>query len=455
MRWLLALVLALLLAGCVSQSGPNAPAALPEDPGDVLRFVSTAVSQDAPGAEPVIASAPDGALYVEGIGATLVGATRTNVNKAWRSLDDGATWVDITPPALGEHRSNDGFIAVDKGGRVYVANVASLTLQMFRSEDQGRTWTPLPIPHLPLLMHRHWIVPTGDATLHVTIEALPPSFAPALGGAPALPGSVPQNEGLWYMRSDDRGDTWTVPVQIDPLVNFAGQGNLVVDVAGEKLYELRYADRDGALTPTYEQGQWYLLASEDGGATWERREAFPLTSELASAVEPLALDPAGTLYMAWSQERDGTSLLHLASSRDGGRTWSAPRLLGDAGATQSMPWIAPRNAGELALVWYQADVHGTASKVNASWFAHAGWISGADTDRPILASARATPEAVHEGNICARGPACGRGEDRRLLDYPWVVVGPDGRAHGVVASTKWDRPSAFAVYVGEAARPAG
>ncbi|HEV8361379.1 MAG TPA: sialidase family protein [Candidatus Thermoplasmatota archaeon] len=402
-----------------------------------------AVSTEWPGAEPVIASASDGTLYIEGLG----GSAQGNVNKAWRSTDDGATWVDITPPLVGERPTNDGFLAVGNRDTVYVQNVWGLTFQLFRSDDRGATWLLLPTPKLPLLMHRNWIVPLGDATLHVVMEALPPSFAPALVGGPQLPLATP-NEGLWYLRSDDRGLTWTVPRQIDPVVNFAGQGNLVVSQDGQALYVLRYEDERGS-DPSYERGLWYLLASEDGGATWERRDAFALTSELASAVEPLALDPTGTLYMAWSQALDGRSQLHFATSRDGGMSWSAPRLLAPSSGTQAMPWLASPASGELRVVWYEADANVTAPKADAPWFAHAARITGADTDAPAVAAQRVTPEPVHEGNICAKGPACGQGEDRRLLDYPWIVVGPDGRSHLVVASTEWDLPSAFAVYAGE------
>jgi hypothetical protein len=107
------------------------------------------------------------------------------------------------------------------------------------------------------------------------------------------------------------------------------------------------------------------------------------------------------------------------------------------------------------MLWYAADVHGTAASVNASWFVDAGWLTGADTTAPQLRSARVTPVAVHEGNVCAKGPACQQGEDRRLLDYPWLDLDAEGRAHLVFASTKWDKLSAFAVYAGEASAPAG
>lgn len=433
----LALLGAASLAGCFG-AGPKAP--LDDGAGDgplvPALDAPVIVSKDWPGAEPVIAIASDGTLYVEGIGSN---DGLNIVNKVFRSTDDGATWTDVTPPGLGQEGSNDGFLAVGNGDRVYVVNVFSLTFQLFRSDDRGATWIPLPAPHLPLLMHRNWVVPVGESTLHVVVEALPPSFL-----VPPL--TLAANEGLWYLRSHDRGLTWTVPVQIDPLINFAGQSNLVADREGTHLYVARYADEKGPNEPTYLRGLWYLIASEDGGATWQRRDMFPLTSELAAAVPSLALDDRGTLYFAWSQDVEGASQLHLARSTDGGRTWGPPLLPVPTDGTQSMPWIDARAPGELGLVWYEADEPGRASKIDAPWFVEYALLAGADGDRPRAHVARATPDPVHEGNICARGPACGGGEDRSLLDYIWLEFGPDRRAHFVVGSTKWDRPTAFPVY---------
>ncbi|MCA1812434.1 MAG: glycoside hydrolase [Halobacteriales archaeon] len=437
-------LVALLCAGCTVPAGPLTAPASDAWP----RFAaSLPVSRDLPGAEPVVAVANDGTVYVEGIGTTLLDGQRTNVNKAWRSDDGGAHWLDITPPLLGQERSNDGFLAL-QGSTVFVSNVFSLTLDLYRSEDKGQDWTPVPVPHIPLLMHRHWLVPVGSA-LHLVVEALPPAFLPFLAGQPPpVPATGTPNEGLWYLRSNDGGLTWEAPVQIDPNVNFAGQGNLVASADGQKLYVLRYADADGALTPSYQQGQWYVLASEDGGSTWQRRDAFPLTTELASAVEPLALLRDGTLAMAWSQLVANHSLLHLATSADGGRHWSKPMLLGQGAVTQAQPWLAA-HADRVGLVWYQADVPGPAAKVNASW---SGWyadITGLGGALPQLHATRVAPD-VHHGNICARGPACGPGEDRRLLDYPWLAFGLDGTAHAVWASTEWEKPSAFTVFAREA-----
>jgi hypothetical protein len=414
------------------------------------------VSKAYSGAEPVIAAARDGTLYVEGVGVGPDPRLGDVIqNKVSRSTDDGRTWSDVTPPALGEDGSLDGFMTVGNGDSVYASNAAGTTFQLFRSDDKAATWTLLDVPRLPLSIHRHWYVASGPSTLFVVLEALPPAYWAYFASGrdpPAQPDDAP-NQGLWFLRSDDKGATWTVPQQIDTIPNFGGQGELVASPDGRSLYVPRYDEGDG-FEKTYANGTWYLLSSHDGGSTWKRSPMVRLTGSLSTTIPPLALDDAGRLFFAWSQQVENTSRIQYTFSRDQGASWATPRALpGDAG-TDAMVWARARGDGNLSLLWYRADVYGQASKVNASWFVEYAEISAADTDAPSVVEQRVTPDEVHHGNICARATSCGPDEDRSLLDYPWMDFTSDGRAHLVFPSTKWTNPyDAFAVVAVQAARP--
>jgi hypothetical protein len=193
-----------------------------------------------------------------------------------------------------------------------------------------------------------------------------------------------------------------------------------------------------------------MLSSHDGGTSWKRTDMFALTSELSTAVPALAMDGGGALFFAWSQQVGNVSRAMYAFSKDQGASWSTARAIPGANGTNAMVWAIARGSGELHAIWYTADVtNGTASQIDAPWFVDSVNLTGADTDTPIGTVVRLTPDAVHQGNICARGPACAGKEDRRLLDYPWMTFGPDGRTHVIFPSTKWDHASAFAFYVGE------
>lgn len=444
--WFAFVIAALALAGCLTL--PNQLAAPPAS----AVTAAMPVSLEFPGAEPVVAVSGDGTIYAQGIGAvrSANGGT-TNVNKVWRSTDDGKTWSDVTPPLAGQERSNDGFVAAGNKGTVYAANVFSLTFEMFSSTNRGESWTPLNVPRIPMLMHRHWILPIGATTVLVSVEALPPSYAPYLAGqAPPSDAPATPNEGMWFFKSENSGQSWSQPTQIDPQVNFAGQSNMVASLDGKDIYVMRFEQKDAPrFVPTYETGHWYLIASRDSGATWKRTEMFDLTSELSSAIPTLILAETGNLTTIWSQAYNGTSKLHYSFSSDGGESWATPRVLPVGSGIQSMVFGAAKRGDEVSLVWYEAAGNGTATQVNATWDVYHANMRHLAGDSPTNVTTMAA-KAVHEGNICSKGPACQAGEDRRLLDYPWLDVGDDGRARFVWASTAWDEPSAFMMFASEA-----
>jgi hypothetical protein len=389
---LVALAAGLALAGCLGAEDGGTDAA-PEGeasdrPAEMLGPVN--VSQTWPGAEPVVDVGPEGTIYVEGVGSTeeADGTTR-NVNRVFRSTDGGQAWTDVTPPATANESSNDGYVAVGPEGTVYAANVFELTFQVFRSTDQGDTWEPVDVPRIPALMHRHWIAPLGDGEVHITVEALDPGAATILAGQESLEGQVdnPANQGFYYTRSTDGGDTWTMPERIDPQINYAGQSDMVVSEDGEQLYVARYEeDEEQAIDYDYVNGTFYLLASEDGGDAWERREMFTLDGESGSTLTSLALDEAGTLYFVWAEETGNRSTTWIAHSEDGGETWTHTELDPSPG-TQAMPFARALDVGTLGVLWYDADTTGMPGDVDADWHVEYAQVTDADTTRPKATAA--------------------------------------------------------------------
>jgi hypothetical protein len=59
------------------------------------------------------------------------------------------------------------------------------------------------------------------------------------------------------------------------------------------------------------------------------------------------------MYLTWMTEIDGFLQVLLASSSDGGRTWTEPTRVNDGGhnSNHSNPAIAVNSAGHVALTW--------------------------------------------------------------------------------------------------------
>lgn len=446
--WLM--VVAALLAGCLGALDQDSDAA-PEGPETGAQAPSVAalanVSSEKPGAEPVVDVASDGTIYVQGLGfhpdEGPAGAVRTSFfrSSVFRSTDGGASWEDVSPPDTGRWDTGDGFVAVGPDDTVYAANAygrsafqevagqpvsasPSKTFQLSRSGDGGDTWERLTPPQPPNRIHRMWIVPSEDGTLHVTLASL---------------GASPDTRPLWYLRSDDGGETWTQPVLVHPQRSFGS--DLVLGPDGT----LSIAIWTPAETPA-----WTLMRSSDRGASWEAVPAEGLTNEgaFASSWQSLTVDPDRTLYLAWVEEREGRTQLIYAVSSDGGEHWSTPVPIAPSKSDQMLGWIEARGAGELVAVWYAAG--DAAPGESTPWHGAFARIAGADTDDPSIQRLELARWPVHQGPICQAGTCAGQGGEnttgRELLDFTWVTVGPSGRAHAALASTQWDRPGAFPVH---------
>lgn len=363
------------------------------------------VDGEAAGAEPVVDVASDATIFLQGIGFWYQQGLLRLTNKVWRSTDDGASWTDVTPPATGEEASADGFVHVAPDDGVYVANAAGGKISVWRSTDLGDSWIPLPVPQAPNPVHRMWMAST-NGSLHLVMAGL-------VYEEPVT--------GLYHTSSDDGGRTWTTPRNIDPQYTLGSQ--LVA--------------HDGALylASFRNESRWVLVSSPDGGDTWEETPMWDLRTTLESSWESLTVDANGTLYFTWAEMRNGTARVLYRSSPDGGDTWSRERpVAGPADGTQTMPWADAHAPGVLDLVWYAAEEPGKPGEVEGAWYGHVARIADADTSSPHVNVTRLTPDPVHEGSLCNEGPACRDGRD--LADYPWITHGPDDAIHVGLASSQ-------------------
>lgn len=171
-----------------------------------------------------------------------------------------------------------------------------------RSADGGATWQP----DRPLIATRRT---QNDPMIEVAYDGT--IFVAWLNG---------YTPGVRFMKSSDRGDTWTTPVN-------------VIDL----FYRRRWSDRpvlaisaDGVhIYIAFNASHSYVVASHDGGATWGRpvrtNDDKRYWFHSAGAVAPPSADaPNGAVYFGavdYSQSYRGESFISVLRSADGGATW--------------------------------------------------------------------------------------------------------------------------------------
>jgi hypothetical protein len=390
--------------------------------------------QPLPDAEPSIAIAPDGTVWVAAIhmhdGTALWRGRFGHRRPAFVGMPDhGLGGFDVAL-ALGVGAPANLYIAslVPLTGPVVASRVAATACPAGVVDADFRACAFY--PHLADGQRdRPWLAAYGPSTVYLSYTRRDENV---------LSGHVSVE------RSPDGGRTWhsvgdpTADLAADTAAPVHGwPGDLVVDGRGA-VYEVFVTE--GAGQPSDQRFNRIMVASsDDGGVTWRAVTVYHggAHEDDGNMWPDLAVDAAGSLYAAWSDRRD----VYLARSDDGGATWTAPRRVDRPSPllrTSVLPALAAGAAGHVALAWY-----GTAAANNLAvvarwrvWFAESHDGGRAFAQVP-------TTGAVHRGPVCTKGDSC-PWVQRQLLDDFGLALDPrTGRA-----AIAYSRSVEFGDYLG-------
>lgn len=313
-----------------------------------------------------LAFGKNGDLYVAFVASEFLNRVRNETPRhvfLARSTDGGrsfnTTRVFDAPDGNPDRGLNKGpVVAVDPNApeRVYVGwrqgifapnAKEKLKTNVAASSNGGRTFGP----PVELTDERGGDYPDlavdGEGTVHAVYwtRAFPPA-------PPNTPG---QPRPIQYVRSTDRGRTWSKGETIDPGNQSAPRPpRLAADPNSSTLYMVWYTNAEvNNQAPGFEGfHDVFLRASTDAGRTWGERVTVNDDRNTANQFEPgVSIAPNGRLDIAWYDFRHsatppvpstgqgaerGLSDIYYASSSDGGRTVSPNVRITDRGADRTL-----------------------------------------------------------------------------------------------------------------------
>ena len=211
------------------------------------------------------------------------------------------------------------------------------------SEDDGKTWSPvtyLPAGLLGPVRAKPIRLSDGTWLAGTSVEA---------GYRWDTPADVPYRTwAAWVERSTDRGATWT---KHGP-VGIAGE---LYGVIQPTLWEISDGEVRMFMRSTERIGRIAVSSSKDGGRTWTPARATELPNPNAG-IDVVQLRD-GRLVLIYNHLPRGRDAIHLAVSKDEGKTWSDPHVLETEQGEFSYPAVIQSSDGRVHVTYTWKRTH--------------------------------------------------------------------------------------------------
>jgi hypothetical protein len=409
---------------------------------DPLSFTGPQKLPTFSGGEPSLAFDPNGTgdTYVaapqgipSALAAPLIGTAPKGVG-FWGSHDGGQTFPDVVNTGTG-NGGGDSDLEVAGDHTVFAADLEAAAAAICISTDRGKSFpncdTATTSDQQGPENDRQWLTRGTKGELYLTYHDFTAGF-------PIIE------------KSTDGGQTFTpCGTIIDPAgpaaSTYTPQGGTLVSkpvVGADGTIYVEFTTPPQAAPPVGAAlNNLYMAASPpggcDGSTTFTDNVIYQDDgADLGKIFQAESIDGAGNLYVVAAgvtktgQENNN---LWLFASRDGAKTWSAPRQVNPPNLKANvLPWVAGGRGGdELVIGWFGSELSGDPNDASNQWryYAATSYSGGESFEYSTV-----TPDPIHYEDICTQGIFCGlipgQPGNRNLADFSTVAVNP---ANGCVA----------------------
>ena len=260
------------------------------------------------GPEPIVVVADEGWVYVAAQDA------KGGPPWFWASQDGGRTWRSARPSS---QSGGEVDMAWGPRGMVYYTQLGPQGNVVSVSRDRGQSWTSTPIQSLTTqYFDREWVAVDPQGSAYIVARQF---------------GSLGQDTWAQSSRSDDGGVTFLAQGRVWDATREPGGGNgNLVWHAGGLLIPYVCRDVQGVCVAT----------SRDRAQSWTQALVVERDVRTDNVYPVAAAAEGGRLLVTWSDASDGRLAVWVASSTDGGRSWSRPWKASADDESATMPWLA-------------------------------------------------------------------------------------------------------------------
>lgn len=200
---------------------------------------------------------------------------------------------------------------------------------------------------------------------------------------------------MWFTKTTDYGKTFSPAVPITTVAPGGGytwEGNFVVAPGGKDIY-LVYSRRIGGVVRANLPVEITLASSHDGGTTWSSKVISTIPHDTSSIYPSIGLDAGGYLHVVWAMARAEDEPVFYTVSKDRGGSWAAPKAL-NAGKSGYAPWIVGGKKGQARVAWLGSPQ----AKSATDWYFYYAKVDGSRTTigtttrKPVWQGAQTVPE---------------------------------------------------------------